>query len=455
MISEQKLQNKIGWTPFKEQLKVLNCQNRERIICAGRRFGKSAICAYIALRTLLEGEAQIQKWEIGKEGKRPNPPQVWIVSPTYDLAEKVFNYVAKWFYIVNPEESGRISHRQGDTQIKQVSPIYTGFIKTKSAENPIQLKGDELDLLIIDEAAYISRAVFEDMYALLLNREGKAIYISTPFGQNWFWEKFVSLREQNAAFQFESRINPQFHPGHNECKEICPEWERLRKALPEKRFMQEYQASFLPEAASVLRIPQEIINDTCLEDSQEGHYYVMGVDLGKHEDFTVITIIDRKYKKVVYLDRFQKIDYTLQKKRIIAAARRYNNARTIVDSTGVGQPIKDDLEHEGILVDEFNFSGKSKKELVEKLSIMLEQKQITIPNDRILLDELTAYGYKLTEHGNVTYSAPQGLHDDCVMSLGLAVWGLNPGPPPRKVSRMEAFLEEKEPPRPVFNPHSI
>jgi len=141
-------------------------------------------------------------------------------------------------------------------------------------------------------------------------------------------------------------------------------------------------------------------------------------------DFSVITVIDTATKAVVFIDRFKDIDYPFQKKRIIATAMRYNNARIVVDSTGVGQPIKDDLEREGLFIEDFHFTGKSKKELVEKLSIFIEQGIITIPNDLTLLDELTSFGYQLTDAGNIKYSAPQGLHDDCVMSLALATWQL-------------------------------
>ena len=151
----------------------------------------------------------------------------------------------------------------------------------------------------------------------------------------------------------------------------------------------------------------------------------MGVDLGKHEDFTVLTIIDKWNNNVVYWDRFKEIDYPFQKARIKAVALRYNNARIIVDSTGVGEPIRDDLSREGLFVDDFKFTNKSKKELIEKLSIFIEQKMLYIPPKDELTDELKAFGYHLTDSGNVVYKAPQGLHDDSVISLALSVWGLS------------------------------
>jgi hypothetical protein len=217
------------------------------------------------------------------------------------------------------------------------------------------------------------------------------------------------------AFHFKTVDNPYYPP---------EKYEEARKILPSQVFEQEYEASFLPDAAAVFRGIDDIIKDNCLCDAVPNHRYLMGVDLGKHEDFTVLTVIDQYNNNVVYWDRFNSIEYPFQKKRIKAIADRYNNARVVVDSTGVGEPIKDDLEREGLFVDDFNFTNKSKKELVEKLSIFIEQKNLFIPNNQILIDELKSFGYKLTENHNVIYSAPQGLHDDCVMSLGLAVWEL-------------------------------
>jgi len=75
-------------------------------------------------------------------------------------------------------------------------------------------------------------------------------------------------------------------------------------------------------------------------------------------------------------------------------------------------------------VDDFKFSRQSKAQLVKKLAILIEQRLITIPQNEVLIDELESFGYNITEARNITYSAPEGGHDDAVYSLALAVWGL-------------------------------
>lgn len=406
-MTDKELQAKIGWEPHKGQIPIIDSTARDITISAGRRWGKSAVCAYIVLREFLKLYAE------------RDSVKIWVVAPSYELTQKVFSYLIRWISKVEPRIAGFIQNRP----FPQIKINESTWIQCKSTENPNSLLGEELDLIILDEAAQVSRSAYERyIQPTTAARQGKTFFISTPFGQNWFYHKYIECqnKKDGAAFNFETRDNPYFP---------IEEWERSRNMLPEQVFAQEYKASFLPDAAAVFRGVDKIINDNILADYVPGHTYVMGVDLAKHEDFSVLTVIDRYNNNVVYWDRFRQIDYPMQKARISATAKRYN-ARIIIDTTGIGQPIKDDLAREGLMVDDYVFSNKSKKELVEKLSIFIEQENVRIPHKPTLIDELRSFGYKLTDSGNVVYSAPQGQHDDCVISLALAVWGLTGRPNP-------------------------
>jgi len=374
---------------------VLDCEADTIVLNAGTRWGKTQVAAYRALKTLLTTDKHI-----------------WVVAPSYELTGKVFGWVERWLANGFPSLVSGISRRP----IPRIITPWNSWLEGKSSENPTGLLGEELDLLIIDEASRIGRDIWDSyLFGRLTSRMGKSILISTPFGKNWFYEKWIEAKKDNAAFHFTSKDNPYF-PGEK--------WEEARKKLPEQVFKQEYLAQFLEDAASVFRGIRAIISDDCLEDVRKDHKYCLGVDLGRHEDFTVLTIIDKYTHKVVFLDRFKKIWWPLQKERIIASAKRYNNARIIIDSTGIGEAVADEIKSAGLLVDDFKFSGQSKHKPIDKLSVYIEQKAITIPPDQTLIDELESYGYQISESGNIKYSAPQGLHDDCVISLALAVWGL-------------------------------
>ena len=396
-ISDKKLQEKIKWTPHEKQAEVLRAfpSMREIVINAGRRGGKSALCAYIALKYLLMDDKKI-----------------WIVAPTYDLTQKVFFYLVRWFMIVAPSQAKTITKRPQP----KIQTARRTILECKSADTPVSLLGEELDLLIIDEAARIDRKVWEQfLFPALASRQGKVIFISTPRGKNWFWEQNNKAKERGASFHFTSVENPHFP------KE---EWERAKEMLPAHIFKQEYMAEFLDDASAVFRNVKDIVNEGILSDAAKGRFYTMGVDLGKYHDYTVLTVIDKLTHNVVHIDRFKEIDWNLQTARIKVIAKRYNNARIVIDSTGLGDPITDNLRTQGLLVDDLKFSNKSKQQLIEKLMIWIEEKNFSIPPHAELLNELDSFGYRLSDSGTLTYSAPSGQNDDCVSSLALAIWQL-------------------------------
>ena len=143
----------------------------------------------------------------------------------------------------------------------------------------------------------------------------------------------------------------------------------------------------------------------------------MGVDLAKYIDFTVITVLNEQ-NQLVYFDRFQQLDWVFQKKMIKQVADIYK-ANVVLDSTGLGDPIFDDLSRTGMNVLSYKITIQSKKELIENLSLMIQQQKITFPDIPELINELKIFGYKQLERG-FQYSAPEGYHDDCVISLALA-----------------------------------
>lgn len=426
------LQKRIGWTPHEPQQEILDELSQFTAICAGARFGKTMLCAYLALRQLLLPEQHI-----------------WVIAPTYGLSEKIYSYLVKWIGKGFPNDFKRgiitATNRKGEGRIE--NKMTNSWIEFKSAENPASLLGEELDLAILDESPRIKANVWESyVYQRLTSRKGKAVFIGTPEGKGWFYREFVKGQDpknkDNASFTFTSKDNPYWGRPKSSPEQ---EWEKAKKRLPERVFKQEHVAKFIEGASQVFRGIDKITGNT-LKDVQFGHYYTMGVDIGKYEDFTVLTVIDRNTHEVVAWERFNKIDYPLQRKRIKALADRYNRARIIIDSTGVGDPITTDLQRMGLILDDFKFTNTSKEQLIEKLAVYIERKLITIPDIQVLINELENFGYEYTPSKKIRYSAPEGNHDDCVISLALAVWGLFKDKPPQK-DLIQQEIEKREKPK--------
>jgi len=177
-----------------------------------------------------------------------------------------------------------------------------------------------------------------------------------------------------------------------------------------------------------------------LEDSIQRQRYVQGSDLAKHSDWAVNIVLKvGNPNQVVFFDRFQKVRWTSKsldedsvKTRILKTSNKYNNALTVPDSTGVGDPVVEELQSDGLNVyreqkkdrDGFVFTSTSKEQLIDNLVLGIETKDILIPPEcTILIDELKDFESEETAAGNVRYSAPQGKNDDCVIALALAYWG--------------------------------
>jgi len=180
-----------------------------------------------------------------------------------------------------------------------------------------------------------------------------------------------------------------------------------------------------------------------------GDEYVLGVDLARSVDYTVLSVLNKRTKNFDYVERLEnenRTSWNYQVEKIKAVSKKYNNALTILDSTGVGDPIVENLQREGVNVyhhqkpesDDstpgIKFSSVNKENLVEKLKVAIELKLITYPNIKFLVDELREFICETTSAGRHRYSAPQNKHDDAVISVALAVWGI----------RDEIYLREKE-----------
>lgn len=183
-----------------------------------------------------------------------------------------------------------------------------------------------------------------------------------------------------------------------------------------------------------------------LADPILGHEYILGSDFAKHSDWWVVIVADKQTGQVVFFDRFQKESWGLMKGKTVATAKRYNNAEVIPDSTGIGDPITEDLERAGCRIYKdgnrpgYVFTPKSKEQLIENLIITMTNRGIKYPRIPELIGELKEFERTESNAGNIRYSAPQGKHDDCVIALALTVWGL----PHLIFGNVETFGKQRE-----------
>ena len=93
----------------------------------------------------------------------------------------------------------------------------------------------------------------------------------------------------------------------------------------------------------------------------------------------------------------------------------------------MGEAMIDFLRGAGATIRDVRMDYNTKKTMVEDLQYAIEKREITLQNNDTLINELLAYDIERTKAGRVTYNAPSGMHDDCVMSLAIAWHGCDGG----------------------------
>ena len=257
-------------------------------------------------------------------------------------------------------------------------------------------------------------------------------------GRNWFYDVY-QWGEKNwpDGSPKYSEFNPDPYPEFYSIR--MPTWENPtvdpaeielnRKMMAHDDFMQEIGAEFLLESAGVFRNIDLCKRGTLLPPVP-GHRYQLGVDLARKKDSTVLTVIDLFTRHVVFFDRFSKVEWVAQRHRIEQVAKFYNNAKVIVDSTGLGDPIAEALSKAGLDVEPYTISSNTKKKhLIDNLRLLIEQGKISFPDIKELIDELRVFEYTFSNSSSaIKFSAPSGKHDDCVMSLALACLNMEAKP---------------------------
>jgi len=150
---------------------------------------------------------------------------------------------------------------------------------------------------------------------------------------------------------------------------------------------------------------------------------VIGCDVAKHTDWTVLIAMEARTGRCLAMERFNLLDWPVQRERIAGFVKKWGG-QLVMDATGVGDPVFDDLRREFPDTEGYRITAQSKRELVQGLMMAVEQRRVTWPAAwEVLTAEMRRYEYAAGPSGQVTYSAPAGYHDDCVMALALAVWG--------------------------------
>lgn len=379
-------------TPYGLQQDIINHPAKRKVVCAGRRAGKTVLAAYMAVSALLKAQ------------------RVLLSSTSQDQADVFWEYITDWL-------APLINNGLYKNEVKRIVKYAGGQIHVKTGRHPDALRGGKADLLVLDECAYLDADAWGKVGApMLADTTGTAVFISTPNRRNWFFELYQKAiaddTGQWAAWNFSTDQNIYLPKAS---------FDALVSDMTEEDYQQEILAQFLEGEGAVFRH----VDERCTGQKKPPYpgLFCFGVDFAQVKDYTVIVVIDSDTGEVVDMERFNQMDWSLQRQKIFDLNERWHPQAIIAEQNSVGSPNIEALQSEGLNVVAFETTGTTKPPLIESLILAFDRGEITHLDDPKVKGEFMAYERKVSPTGRSQYSAPEGLHDDIVMATALAWYG--------------------------------
>jgi phage FluMu gp28-like protein len=326
---------------------------------------------------------------------------VWWIAPVYGQAEIAFNRMRS-------QISNKDFFKVNESKLKLTLP--TGVvIHFKSAEKPDNLYGEDVYAAVFDE---FTRAREESWFALrstLTATNGKCKLIGNVKGKkNWGYRLGVRARSGEKDYEyFKITAYDAVNAGILKLEEI----EQAKRDLPEYVFNELYLAQPNDDASNPFGIDHIRKQLQTKAYPNDVHFY--GVDLAKSSDYTCIVGLNQN-GSIAYFERFQKdwSSTTAILKMLIGTTP------ALIDSTGVGDPIVEELVKVCPNAQGFKFTSESKQQIMLELATSVQKQEVSILQG-VMQEEMESFEYSYSARG-VRYCAPDGMHDDTVCALALA-----------------------------------
>jgi len=396
----------LGMKPFAYQIKLLEDNGKRIVACMGRQTGKTTT---IAMKAIHFADT--------------NPKvTVLITAPSLRQSMIMFDRIAAFVYSTARLRNRIVRATRTLIHFENGSRI----IALPCSEN--LLRGYTAQMVICDEAAFMpEEVVTQVIFPMLSTTDGYAIFLSTPWGKDHFFYR---------AF-----VNPAYHVHKvksSECPLIKPEFLReMQENMTREAYLMEYEAEFVEALNSYF--PQDLIRK-CVELAQKlgvelygsleapipsGDYYA-GVDFGKLQDYSVITVLKREGDiiKLIHMYQFPlETPYSQVIGHLIRANQKFKFRKVLVDQTGVGEPVLEEIRNQSLSnVEGLKFTVQIKEELLTRLKIVMEQNRLAIPYHRQLCTQINEQQYVYSKSGHLQFSHTQNSHDDMLWALALSVY---------------------------------
>ena len=387
------------YNPYKQQAEILAALDDPSVsyVCtnAGRQVGKSTTALNWLFLKLINKEKSVGIY----------------MSRWYRQLTKVFKNFTDYFGecpIVDKVNKSEfiITLKNGST------------LKFYSAQNADAVRGETIDYLVMDEFSIYPNTVFNECVrpALATRPNAKTFIISTPRGKGEWYNLFNRGLSKDfpkwKSFTLSSWDSPYID------REFL---EDFKNTVSEKIYRQEILAEFIDDAGALF---ENIRSNILRTQAKPTNYNFAGIDIGFKNDYTILTVVNQN-NEILETLRFndETCNFLTAAKRIHDVLKKYNWPLTYIEINKWDSVYTYLKELNTPNLHTLVTSSGNKNQMIENLINLFKLNDIKITDDEVLIKELEVFEYEYNiRTKNISYSAPEGLHDDHVMSLAITFW---------------------------------
>lgn len=399
--------------PHKKQIEILQHPAKHKIICAGRRSGKSQMVA----GELIRGA----HFEI-------YPTQI-VITPTYDQGMIIFEKIQE----INArfKEKYKFSFiTKSRTAPHPFIQIGKSIIKFGSVDKPDTLRGRAYDRGMCDEAAFFKKSTYQAIRPMFFDTGAPIWWVSSPWGKGMFkelWEKGLRGEGNYASFHFNYKDNPYITDEGRKEIELDIEAHGIDSVYVQAEIL----GRFVEDQDSYFK--RELI-EACVSDYSPRMFlhpdeeYIIGGDFARlGEDSSVFIVVGKNWKtqkfRIAWIEETKHKLLTDGIGRIKVLNDFWRPKMIYLDETGLGAGPTDILREQiGGKVTGITFTTQSKEDMYSNLKGWMEKGKLSIPVNKKLIFELQDLRYELKSSGHTSIHHPEeGGHDDYPTALALAM----------------------------------
>lgn len=373
-----------------------------KCVVMGRRWGKTVLGGTVSLACASQG-ARV----------------AWIV-PTYRNGRPLWKWAESLVAPLRAHRQAKVNRAE-----RLIEFGSSGFLGIYSADSPDSIRGDAFHIVVVDEAARITEDTWQAVIQpTLADYDGRAFLISTPRGRDWFYREYQRGQANKRERQrYEEQWSWNAPTSQNPNPKIKTAYEQAKTRVSSRTFQQEWDAQFVDFEGAVFRLVEELSILSPHEPSIHTHphaQYVAGIDWGKLNDFTVLSVFDLTTGEQVFIDRFNTVDYSVQLGRLEAAHRRFHFRKILAEANTMGEPLIEQCYRRGMPIEGLVTTNASKAVWVDDFNLAMESREVKLLNNPEQKDEFLNFEGTRLPSGLTRYAAPEGLHDDTVIAALLA-----------------------------------